>query len=78
MKCIPGIGEAKRLEKMHITMMCINAEPDEQVEIKKGFRRTGDKFTDLTGKGGFLINFKGLDYRLNLEFTYRIHSGPAI
>ena len=37
LKCIPGIGEVKKLEKMHITMMCINAETDEQEEIEKGF-----------------------------------------
>ena len=37
LKCIPGIGEVKTLEKMHITMMCINAETDEQEEIEKGF-----------------------------------------
>ena len=34
-------------------MMCINLEFQEQEEIERKFRKAGDKFTDITGKGGF-------------------------
>ena len=49
LKCISGIGERKKKEKMHVTMLCISAGPDEVAEIEHGFQRPGDKFSHITG-----------------------------
>ena len=49
------------MAKLHITMMCIHIEAQEQEEIERKFKRAGDRFTDLAGEGGFLVGFKGLD-----------------
>ena len=58
---IQGIGEPKKVGKMHVTMLCISAGAYEIDEIERRLQRAGDKFSDLTGKGPFLCNFKGLD-----------------
>ena len=46
---------------MHITMACLCVEGDEIEEVEQKFQRAGDRFSDITGKGPFLCNFRGLD-----------------
>ena len=46
---------------MHVMMLCAHAKPEEVAAIELGFKRAGDRFTDITGKSPFIINFRGLD-----------------
>ena len=60
-QAIPGIGEPKEVQKMHITLACLCVDGDEIEEVEQKFKRVGDWFSDITGKGPFLCNFKGLE-----------------
>ena len=56
-----GIGKKKNLKKLHVTLMTLNVSQEETEMIEAAFRRVGDKFTEITGEGTFLIGFKGLE-----------------
>ena len=58
---IPEIGKAKKTHKMHVTLVCLCVDKGEVEETEQKFHRIGDKFTDVTGAGPFLINFRGLE-----------------
>ena len=58
---VPDIGKAKNPKKMHVTLGCLRVEEGEVEETEGKFRRIGEKFTDVTGAGPFLINFRGLE-----------------
>ena len=45
---------------MHITLGVFNILEDEVEEAEMKFKRVGEKFTDLTSPGSFLLNLKGL------------------
>ena len=55
------MGKKKNLKKLHVTMMTLNATQEELAAIESGFRRAGDRFTDITGEGPFIIGFRGLE-----------------
>ena len=61
LQSVLGIGERKKKEKMQVTILCVHADPEEVAAIELGFKRAGDRFTDITGKSPFIINFRGLD-----------------
>ena len=46
---------------MHITLGVFNILEDEVEEAEMKFKRVGEKFTDLTSPGSFLLNLKGLE-----------------
>merc|ERR1712215_646584 len=56
-----GIGEKKNLKKLHVTLMTLNASQEEMEMMETAFRSAGDRFTEITGEGAFLIGFKGLE-----------------
>ena len=58
---VEGIGKKKNLKKLHVTLMTLNASQEEMETIETAFRRAGDRFSDITGEGQFLIVFKGLE-----------------
>ena len=58
---MPGIGRKKNPRKMHITLGVFNILEEEVEEAEMKFRRVGEKFTDLTSPGSFLLNLKGLE-----------------
>ena len=45
---------------MHMTMMTLFGNQEELATLEFGFKCAGDQFTDITGKGPFIINFRGL------------------
>ena len=47
---VEGIGEKKNLKKMHVTMMTLNATQEELAALEFGFKRAGDRFTDVLVK----------------------------
>ena len=57
---VPGIGKKKNPRKMHVTLGVFNILEEEVEEAEMKFRRVGEKFTDLTSPGSFLLNLKGL------------------
>ena len=57
---VPGIGKKKNKRKMHITLGVFNILEDEVEEAEMKFKRVGEKFTDSTSPGSFLLNLKGL------------------
>ena len=42
-------------------MLTLKATQEEMENIESAFRRAGDRFTDVTGEGPFIIGFKGLE-----------------
>ena len=58
---MPGIGKAKNPKKMHVTLACLHATEGEVDELEAKFRQIGEKFTDMTRTGPFLINLRGLE-----------------
>ena len=54
-------GRTKNPKKMHITLGCINITEDEVEEAETKFKRIGEKFTDMTSPGSFLLNLRGLE-----------------
>ena len=58
---MPGIEKKKTPKKMHITLGCINITKDEVEEAEMKFKRIGEKFTDMTSPGSFLLNLRGLE-----------------
>ena len=58
---IQGIGEKKSLKKMHVTMMTLNATQEELAALEFGFKLAGDRYSDVTGEGPFIIGFRGLE-----------------
>merc|ERR1712215_594521 len=58
---VEGIGKKKNLKKLHVTLMTLNVSQQETEMVEAGFRRAGDKFTEITGEGAFLLGFKGLE-----------------
>ena len=46
---------------MHITLGVFNILEEEIEEAEMKFKRVGEKFTDLTSPGSFLLNLKGLE-----------------
>ena len=58
---VPGIGRKKNIKKMHITLGCFNIMKDEVEEAEMKFKRVGEKFTDMTFPGSFLLNLHGLE-----------------
>ena len=51
-----GTEKKENLEKLHINKMTLTAMTQEELEaMKSAFRRAGDCFTDITGKGPFII-----------------------
>ena len=57
---VKGVGKKKNLTKLHVTLMTLNVSQEETEMVEAGFRRAGDKFTEITGEGAFLLGFKGL------------------
>ena len=57
---VPGIGKKKNPRKMHITLGVFNILEEEVEEAEMKFKKVGEKFTDLTSPGSFLLNMKGL------------------
>ena len=41
--------------------MTLNASQEETEMMEAAFKIAGDKFTEITGEGAFLIGFKGLE-----------------
>ena len=58
---MPGIGRKKNTKKMHVTLGCFNITKDEVEEAEMKFKRVGEKFTDMTSPGSFLLNLRGLE-----------------
>ena len=58
---VPGIGKVKNPKKMHVTLACINVTEDEVEETEVKFRQIGERFTDVTRAGPFLLNLRGLE-----------------
>merc|ERR1711895_147251 len=58
---VEGIGKKKNLKKLHVTLMTLNASQEEMEMMDTAFRRAGDRFTEITGEGAFLIGFEGLE-----------------
>ena len=58
---VPGIGRKKNPKKMHITLGCMNITEDEVEEAEMKFKRIGEKFTDMTSPGSFLLNMHRLE-----------------
>ena len=58
---VPGIGKKKNPKKMHITLGCINITEDEVEETEMKFKKIGEKFTDVTRPGPFLLNLRCLE-----------------
>ena len=58
---VPGIGKKKNPKKMHITLGVFNILQEEVDDAEMRFKRVGEKFTDLTSPGSFLMNLKGLE-----------------
>ena len=58
---VPGIGKKKNPRKMHITLGVFNILEEEVEEAEMKFKKVGEKFTDLTSPGSFLVNMKGLE-----------------
>merc|ERR1712215_217809 len=56
-----GIGEKNNLKKLHVTLKTLNASHEEMEMMEIAFRKAGDRFTEITGEGAFLIGFKGLE-----------------
>ena len=42
-------------------MMTLNATQEELAALEFGFKRAGDRFSDITGEGPFIIGFRGLE-----------------
>ena len=61
LESIPEIGKPKKTQKMHVTLACLCVSEGEVEETEQKFHLIGDKFTDVTGAGPFLINFRGLE-----------------
>ena len=61
LESIPEIGKPKKTQKMHVTLACLCVSESEVEETEQKFQRIGDRFTDITGTGSFLVNFKGLE-----------------
>merc|ERR1712215_97899 len=61
---VKGIGKKKNLKKLHVTLMTLNASQEETEMMDAAFKRAGDKFTEITGEGAFLIGFKGLEVKV--------------
>ena len=60
---VKGIGKKKNLKKLHITLMTLNVSQEETEMVEASFRRAGDKFTEATGEGAFLLGLKGFEVR---------------
>ena len=58
---VPGIGKAKNPKKMHVTLACIHVTEGEVEETEAKFCQIGEKFTEVTRAGPFLINLRGLE-----------------
>ena len=58
---IQGIGRKKNLKKLHITLMTLKVNPEEREAVESSFTKVGEKFSEITGKGGFLLGLKGLE-----------------
>ena len=64
---------------MHVTLGCIRVDEGEVEETEQKFRRIGEKFTDVTGAGPFLINFRGLEMGDGSETLFmKVHLGREI
>merc|ERR1712215_235658 len=46
---------------MHVTMMTLHASQEELAALEFGFKLAGDRFSDITGEGPFIITFRGLE-----------------
>ena len=46
---------------MHVTLACLHVAEGEVEETEAKFRQIGEKFSDITKAGPFLINFRGLE-----------------
>ena len=76
---IPEIGKPKKTEKMHVTLVCLCVNESEVEETEQKFQRIGDRFTDVTGAGSFLINFKGLEMGDGSDIIFmKVHLGREI
>ena len=53
---VPGIGKKKNPRKMHITLGAFNIIEEEVEDAEMKCKRVGEKFTDLTSPGSFLID----------------------
>ena len=58
---IPGVGSKKNPSKFHITLMTLKVNPEEKEAVETSFKKVGEKFTEITGEGGFLVGFRGLE-----------------
>ena len=56
---IPGMGKKKNLKKLHITLMTLKVNPEEKEAVETSFKKVGEKFTEITGEGGFLVGLRG-------------------
>ena len=58
---IQGIGRKKNLKKLHITLMTLKVNPEEREAVETSFKKVGDKFSEITGNGGYMLGLKGLE-----------------
>ena len=58
MEEIEGIGRKKNLKKLHITLMTLNVTAEEREMVEASFIRAGEKFTEATGEGGYMLGLK--------------------
>ena len=58
---IQGIGRKKNLKKLHITLMTLRIKPEEREAVEASFTRVGEKFSEITGKGGYMLGLEGLE-----------------
>ena len=52
---IQGIGRKKNLKKLHIPLMTLRINPEEREAVEASFTRVGEKFSEITGKGGYIL-----------------------
>jgi 2'-5' RNA ligase len=63
LKCIPGIGEKMKLEKMHITLAVMAIEESEHKQVREKFQKVADRFSDLLlGRNGYMITMSRLGF----------------
>ena len=62
-----------------MTLGCLRVDEGEVEETEQKFHRIGEKFTDVTGAGPFLINFRGLEMGDGSETLFmKVHLGREI
>ena len=63
LKCIPRIGEKRKLEKMHITIAVIAVAESEHKQVREKFQKVADRFSDLLlGRNGYMLTMSRLGF----------------